>query len=249
LNLRRAWRALALVATLIACVVRYRLACLSGPRSFAQHAQWLQDSCRVVLRRMGVHLNVTGLPPTQGIVVSNHLSYLDIAVLGAIVPVCFVSKAEVQRWPLFGTLARTGGTIFLDRASLSGAMQVASQIAERIAEPIPVIVFPEGTTSDGSSVLRFHSLLLEPAIRVGKPVTAVAVRYLPPRIYEEREVCWYGDDGFLLHIWKVLGMEKLTAAIRFAPPRIFSDRRSAAAVTHAEVMAMRMSGAKESDPV
>lgn len=246
MNARRAWRAGSLGATLIILVVRYWLARLFGPPSYAQRAQWLQDACRIVLRRMGVRLHVIGSSPTQGIVVSNHLGYLDIAALGAVAPVCFVSKAEVQRWPLFGTIARAGGTIFLERSNLYSARQVASRIAERFADPIPVVIFPEGTTSDGSSVMRFHSLLLEPAVRLGMTVSAAAVRYLSPQNYDERTLCWYGDAGFLPHLWKVLGMGALTVEIRFGLPCVYSDRRTAAAQAHADVTAMRMNGLKES---
>lgn len=242
----RAWRAIALCVTLVACLFRYGICRWRRPSFSAQRAHWLQQSCRAVLRCMNIALCVDGSPPAEGIVVSNHLSYLDIAVLGAVLPVCFVSKAEVRRWPLLGVIARAGGTIFLHRSSLTSASATASQITERMNGGVPVLLFPEGTTSDGSLVMRFHSLLLESATRAGLPITATALRYDSGYGLDEREFCWFGEQHFLPHLWRILGTPSLTAQIRFGMPRVYSDRRTAAAQTHDEVAAMRTSRGKNS---
>ena len=81
-----------------------------------------------------------GQPPTCGLVVSNHLSYLDMVIISAAMPCFFVAKMEIGGWPFFGKAARTGGTIFIDRSSLASAMSVAEQISERLSLPIPVPV-------------------------------------------------------------------------------------------------------------
>jgi 1-acyl-sn-glycerol-3-phosphate acyltransferase len=90
-------------------------------------------------------------------VVSNHLSYIDILVLAAAMPCFFVAKIEIGGWPFFGKAARSNGTIFVDRGSLASAMSVAEQMTERLKLPIPVpvLLFPEGTSTDGSQVIRF----------------------------------------------------------------------------------------------
>ncbi len=134
--------------------------------------------------------------PQGGVVVSNHLSYLDIAIFSAAMKCFFVAKAEISRWPYFGEAARSGGTIFIDRSSVDSAEEVAAEIADRLALPVPILFFPEGTSSDGSSVLRFHSRLFEPAHSARAPVTAAAIRYVPADGTEERDLCWFGDDAF-----------------------------------------------------
>ena len=96
------------------------------------------------------------------LVVANHLSYLDIVILSAAMPCFFVAKAEIDKWPYFGKAARVGGTMFIDRSSLASAERVAAMIGERLKLPVPVLFFPEGTSTDGT-MLRFHSQ----AIRAG----------------------------------------------------------------------------------
>ena len=192
-----------------------------------------------MLKALNIRLQVEGEPPGRGLVVANHLSYLDIVLLSAAMPCFFVAKAEIDRWPYFGRAARSGGTIFVDRSSLESAMSVAEQIAERLSLPIPVLLFPEGTSTDGAQVLRFHSRLIDPATAVGAPITAVAIRYAIEGGVQERELCWYGDDEFLTHLWKLLGVAGFSASLRFGKPRIYTDRRVAADSTHAEITAMR----------
>jgi 1-acyl-sn-glycerol-3-phosphate acyltransferase len=129
--------------------------------------------------------------------------------------------------------------MFVDRSSILSAERVAAEISERLALPIPILVFPEGTSTDGSSVLRFHSRLFEPAVRAQAPVTAAAIRYILADGAEERDLCWFGDEAFLPHLWKALGTPDFIAEIRFGEPRIYGDRRVAAGKTREEVVAMR----------
>ena len=120
-------------------------------------------------------------------------------------PSFFVSKAEIQRWPYFGEAARSGGTIFIDRKSRASTAEVAAQIGERLKLPIPVLLFPEGTSSDGTQVLRFHSSLFEPAIAAGASVTALCGPYELEAGLQERDLCWFDDTAFIPHLWKTLG--------------------------------------------
>ena len=241
--LRRCRRAVALAFALLGCIIRYWLVRLHGPLTVERRALWLQSACRGVLASVGVQVNFEGHPPARGLVVSNHLSYLDIAILAAIMPCCFVSKKEVVRWPFFGKAARVGGTIFLDRSSLASANAAVAVLAERLAHSIPVLLFPEGTSTDGSQVLRFHGRLIHPAIEAGVPITAAAIRYIPGGNTQERELCWFGDAGFLPHLWNVLGVSGFSAYVRFGQPEIYKDRRVASEQTRAEVIAMRNDGA------
>jgi 1-acyl-sn-glycerol-3-phosphate acyltransferase len=200
---------------------------------------WLQSASKLTLSALDVHYRVEGHPPGRGLVVANHLSYLDILIFSAVMPCFFVAKAEIKNWPYFGRAARTGGSLFIDRNSPASAEKVAALIAERLVLPVPVLFFPEGTSTDGSSLLRFHSWLFEPAIRAGAPVTAAALRYVPLNGAEERELCWFGDDPFLSHLWKTLGSAGFTAELRFSEPYVYPHRRVAAERTRTEIAAMR----------
>ncbi len=239
MNLRRIRRAVALLFALTFCVVRYWLMRLRAPITLERRAQWLQAAARGVLKSLCVEMRVEGNPPACGLVVANHLSYFDIIAFSAAMPCFFVAKAEIDQWPYFGKAARAGGTIFLERSSLKSARSVAEQIFERLQLPVPVLLFPEGTSTDGAAVERFHSRLIDPAVKAGAPITAAAIRYVVDGGVQERELCWYGDQKFMPHLWKVLGIQGFSALLRFGEPRIYADRRMAADRTHAEVAAMR----------
>jgi lyso-ornithine lipid O-acyltransferase len=205
-----------------------------------ERAHWLRDSCTTILRRMGVRQEQRGLRPTHGIIGSNHLSYLDILAYAAAIPCIFVSRSDVQRWPVFGWCARWGGTIFIDRQSRASTERVARQMGEALAAGIPILLFPEGTSTDGSSVLRFHPSLLSPAIDRGEEITPAAIGYRTNG-GEERDVCWYGDATFLPHLLRTLGRTGIVAEIEFYPGgSVYTDRKAAALDLHEKVEAMRI---------
>ncbi|MGA7341002.1 MAG: lysophospholipid acyltransferase family protein [Terracidiphilus sp.] len=237
--LRRLRRAISLCLALVLCVLGYWRARLRGPLSLEQSALWLQSSARAILAGLDIRFTVEGRPPARGLVVSNHLSYLDILILSAAMPCSFVSKIEVRRWPYFGKAARAGATIFLDRTSHASTEASAQEIARRLAFPVPILLFPEGTSTDGSRLLRFHARLFQPATQARAPITAAALRYVLENGVDERQLCWFGNAPFLPHLFKVLGVAGFTADIHFGPPQIYTDPRIAAAETHAEVSAMR----------
>jgi 1-acyl-sn-glycerol-3-phosphate acyltransferase len=229
----------ALAFALASMFFRYWATRLRGPLTLEQRADWMQYSGRIVLAALGIHYRVEGHPPTSGIVVANHLSYLDVPIFSAIMRCFFVAKAEISKWPYFGGAARSGGTLFVDRSSLASAEDVAAEIGRRLVLPVPTLFFPEGTSTDGASVLRFHSRLFEPAIVAQVPVTAAAIRYVLADDTAEQELCWFGDAGFLPHLWKILGTAGFTVEVSFGEPRIYPHRRVAADQTHEEVVAMR----------
>jgi len=229
----------ALGLTLAVCVLRYWLGRLRGPYTLERRALWMHDAARLTMRSMGIRSTVEGPLPARGLIVANHLSYLDIVILSAAVPCFFVAKAEIGNWLYFGRAARSGGTIFIDRGSHLSAMSVTRQITERLPLPVPVLFFPEGTTTDGSRMLRFRSRLFEPAVVAASPVTAASIRYVLSDGTPERELCWYGEATFLPHLWKALGTAGFSAQVRFGEARIYSDRRTAADATRVEVEAMR----------
>jgi len=244
MTLRMIWRAVALVFVLARSVVRYWLLRVTGPLTLERRACWLQDTCIRVLRSMDVRWDVMGMVPTHGLVVSNHLSYLDIAVLSAAMPCFFVSKSEIDGWPFFGKAARVGGTLFIDRSSLASAEKIATMIGERLKMSVPVLFFPEGTSTDGT-MRRFHSRLFEPAVLGGEPVAAACLRYATDDGTPERELCWYGDATLGPHLLRTLKRRGVRAELRFGGPRVYSDRRVAAEATFAEIAAMRAATADD----
>ena len=239
MSLRAARRAVALGLVLVMCVVRFWLMRLKGPRTLERRALWVQATSLGILNSMGIQYQIKGHPPARGLVVANHLSYLDVLILSAAMPCFFVAKAEIDRWPFFGKAARTGGTLFIDRSGLASAEKVSEMISERLRLSVPVLFFPEGTSTDGSSLLRFHSRLFEPAIAAGAQVTAAAVRYVIEDGTPERKLCWYGDEAFATHLWKALGVAGFSAEVEFGEPHIYPHRRVAADQTQAEIEAMR----------
>lgn len=239
MTLRAAQRAVALGFALLYCLLRSWLSRLRGPLTLERRAQWDHSSGLFVMSLLGIRLKVKGTPPAHGLVVSNHLSYLDVLAFGAALPCFLVSKAEIAGWPFFGALARAGGTLFVNRSSLASAVAVSEEIAERLKGTVPVLFFPEGTSTDGSQLLRFRSRLFTPAVDAGVPITAAAIRYVIEDGTPERELCWFGDDAFVPHLFKALGTANFYAEVQFGEPRVYSHRRIAADQTRAEINMMR----------
>jgi 1-acyl-sn-glycerol-3-phosphate acyltransferase len=241
MTFRRIRRAVALGFQILFSIVTFWWMRLRGPATLERRALWVQHTAQRFLRCLDIAYCIEGKPATRGLVVSNHLSYLDILVLSAEMPCFFVAKIEIGGWPFFGWAARCGGTIFVDRGSQASAQSVAQQMAERLklSIPVPVLLFPEGTSTDGKDVLRFHSRLIDPATSLRVPITAAAVRYTIHDGTPERELCWYGDETFVNHMWKVLGVGGFEANVRFGEPHVYTDRREAADATHDEIVAMR----------
>jgi lyso-ornithine lipid O-acyltransferase len=240
---RALWRAVALAFVIGTSYIRYLFSRLTGPMTLERRAQWMHSTCRLAIATFGIHLRIKGRLPANGLLVSNHLSYLDILVYGAAVPCFFVSKSEVSRWPFFGALGRAGGTLFLVRSSRASTEQVAAIIAERLPLPVPILFFPEGTSTDGTHLLKFHPRFYQPAILASAPVTAAAVRYYSNDGLPESELCWYGDAPFTPHLWKTLCSRGFSAEVTFGEPNVYLDRRTASSLTHAEIAAMRKQAA------
>lgn len=219
-----------------------------SPPELWQRAHWLHAACQLILRRLGLRLEWRGTRPSHGLICSNHLSYLDILVYAAATPCVFVSKQEVGRWPAFGFFARCGGTIFLDRQSRLSAEKAANQMASVLKANVPILLFPEGTSTDGAAVLRFHPALLEPAVQIDQEITAAAIAYRAHGV-EERDLCWFGDDSFLPHLLRAMARRCLTAEVEFYPDRrTYRDRKIAALELREQVEAMRKRMKREATP-
>jgi 1-acyl-sn-glycerol-3-phosphate acyltransferase len=204
----------------------------------------VQSWSREMLHVLGIHLELRGTPPASGpmLLVANHISWLDILVMHAARHCRFVAKAEVRRWPLIGTLATGGGTLYIERESRRDALRVVHHMADSLRAGDILAVFPEGTTSDGVQLLPFHANLIQAAISAGAPVQPVALRFLDARTRAlSLSPCYIGDDTLLGSIWRTLSGPDLVALVSYGEPQVAGerDRRAWAVDLHAAVDAMR----------
>ena len=205
--------------------------------SAAARSRWLHRSSRRVLRVFGVRVIQVGSPPMNGLLVCNHLSYLDILVLASVVPAVFVAKADVRRWPLLGRLARWAGTVFVCRERRSDVARVNAEIRTAIKRGLLVVVFPEGTSSGGDTVLPFKSSLLEVGTEPGIPLSVAGIRYSLPDGDPRTEVCYWRDMTLLPHLLNLLGRGPV--AVQVAVGRFegaSNGRKELAQKLHAHVL-------------
>ncbi len=237
-QLRRATRLAALSAAAAYGLWEHRK--LRRDASRAECAEWLHASCVRGLSAVNVQLSKIGPSPTQGLLVSNHLSYLDILVLSGALPCIFVSKAEVESWPIFGRYARWAGSVFVRRHDRADIARANVSVADSLQNGVPVLLFPEGTTTDGESVLPFHSTMLQPAIDAGSQATPCCVSYELDDGVVEREICWWGDMPLLPHVLNLLGKKAIRATVAFGEPVIATgERKQLAQAMRFEVLRLR----------
>jgi 1-acyl-sn-glycerol-3-phosphate acyltransferase len=202
-------------------------------------SEWLQRTAQGCKWILGLDVKCIGPIPESGLLVSNHLSYLDIVLLAALRPCVFVSKKEVGDWPVFGTCAQLGGTIFVDRSRRCDVAGVSGQMREALAEGLLIVLFPEGTSSCGANVLPFKSALIEPALRLNCPVTAAAVGYAIKTESVPDEICYWRDMSLVPHLLNVFSMPSILAELRCGPPRPrVGDRKMIAVELHNETAAL-----------
>jgi len=235
---RRIGRAIILASIASSGLWRHRK--LPHDATREQAAQWLHETCARALRSIGVEVQITGQLPARGLIVSNHLSYLDILVFSAALPCVFVSKADVAEWPVFGRYATWAGSVYVKRHDRADAARANASVGEALQNGVPVVLFPEGTTTDGLQVLRFHSTMLQPAIDVAAPITPTAIAYELSDGDPSREAAWWGDMSFLRHALNLLGKKSIRARIIFsAPTRAKGDRKALSAALHEQVVRLR----------
>lgn len=184
---------------------------------------------RAALALLRLELRVLGTPPEPPfLLVTNHLSYLDVVVLASLVPGLFVAKAEVRRWPLLGPICRGFGTIFIDREDRRDLSRVLGEIEKALEYGEGVVFFPEGTSSPGDKVGPFRSPLLAVAARKALPVHYAALGYQTPEDAPPARlsVCWWGDMGFLPHLVSLFRLPRIEASLAFGPePVVDTDRK------------------------
>ncbi len=175
--------------------------------------RYIQTFCRKMAGSFGVE--VVAVEPVQqlhGLWVSNHVSWMDIPVVGTLSPAFFLSKAEIGDWPIFGKLAHAAGTVFIERGS-GDAGSVATQIASFLTEGFSVIFFPEATTTDGKKVKRIHGTLLQAAIDADVPVRPLVIAYVNKDGTLSDALPYYGKLTMKQSLKKVLDSKDVTAYV------------------------------------
>jgi len=217
---------------------------VTRPESREDRARWNQRFCARILRWLGIEVAVEGSFPEVGTVVMNHQTYLDITVLAALHPCVFVAKAEIARWPVVGWMTKMAGTVFVERGK--GGSAAAASVGMLVAAKagVPVVFFPEGTTSDGQSLLPFRGGLIAEARTAELPVKVGVIRYTvagPSGATVEEDVAYWGDRGLLEHVARFLTLEGVRVRVRFAKtPVVFEHRERKAAAAEAREAMLRL---------
>jgi len=214
-------RSVLLVVLLLAATVDLWI---KRPRWGAEGAVWIHGWCRRIVAAMGIECRVTGTLPSAEVgpvsVVSNHLSYLDILLYSAARPFVMVSKSEVKAWPLLGRLTAQAGTVYVDREGGPSTYPAVNRaMAEAYKSGLPVLFFPEGTTTNGSEVLPFRRGLFHSVLNNGVELRTAALRFslgdANGNASVADDVCWWGDALFGPHIFRCLGLKGVSARILF----------------------------------
>jgi 1-acyl-sn-glycerol-3-phosphate acyltransferase len=181
----------------------------------------------------------------HGLIVTNHISWLDVFVLNSVVPMRFVAKSEVRRWPAIGWLCARAQTIFLERGKARSAARINVQLVSLLQRGECLAVFPEGTTTDGKQVAHFHSSLLQPAIDAAALVHPVAIRYQDSGGAHSTAAAYIDDLSFGASMWNILSTAELHVRLIATPPLDTHglDRRSLTRTSHERIStALHMAG-------
>ena len=232
-RLRRATRLVLAAGWTTLCYTGWAVGALLTLLSRRAARRWNSGAIRTWTRGLmvifGIHARVAGpVPPRPFFLVANHLSYLDILVLGSTLGATFISKHDIARWPVLGHLARVTGTIFVNRNRRRDAVRVLGEIDRAWNEGAGIVLFPEGTSSRGDRIHPLKSALLEWAVRQEQPVHAVVLRYATtdPAHPAEDAVCWWGDAPFSGHAARLLTIRRIEAHLRFSPTAIRDGNRT-----------------------
>lgn len=219
----------------LAAVDLARMFCSCRGVALPQRALWLRRWSRVIARLVGLHLHQLGNPPGSGMIVSNHLSYLDIIAYSALVPCVFVAKQEIANWPILGLFVRMAGTIYVDRAKRLQVAATNRRIKDALKTGIIVVLFAEGTSSGGHTVLPFRTSLLDPAVNLRCPVLPAAIRYDLENGSVSEEVCYWRDMTLVPHLLNLFAKRCIQGRVAFGasvPSATSPNRKDTARQLH-----------------
>ena len=241
-HLRAGWRLLRLLVHALwgLWLVAWRFPRLSSDQQQARVQAWSLG----LLTCAGITLQLRGRPQRAGpvLLVANHHSWLDIPVLHAARYCRFISKSDLQDWPIVGTLATAAGTLCIRRESRRDALRMVTSMRDALLAGEVLAVFPEGQTGDGRALLPFHANLLQAALDAGAPVQPVGLRFLDGIGGATSDApSFVGDESFLGSVWRTLKAPGITAVVHFGAPEraLGRDRRAWSQALHAAVDALR----------
>lgn len=207
-----------------------------------------------LIRIMGVSVQLEGDPPAAGaagtIVAANHVSWMDIFAVQSVRPARFVAKSEVRDWPVAGWIAERSGTLFIRRGQRRDAARINDIVHAALAAGDCVGIFPEGTTTEGDALLKFHASLFEPAVANGAHVHPCAIRYEHADGSICRALAYVGEISFMQSLGLAIRQRGVVARLRFAPPldAAGSSRRALAATAHARIATLLGLSAADTQP-
>ena len=212
--------------------------------SETQREQAVQAWAQRLLQLWGIELQTLGQAHEDGpaLLVSNHISWLDIVVMHASRHCRFVSKSDIQRWPVVGTLASSAGTLYIERQSRRDAHRMVRDVGQAMRNGDVIAVFPEGTTSDGLDVLPFHANLIEAALLAQAPVQPLALQFVDRHSGESsRAVCYIDDDTLIGSVWRTLRSPGIVARVHWGQSQhnLGRDRRQWATDLRHEVLRLK----------
>ncbi|GEM_PF-65142 len=175
--------------------------------------QWSIDLLNVLNVRVSVAGDIPLQTIKQGLIVANHISWLDVYVMSSVLPMRFVAKAEVRNWPFIGWLCSRAQTIFIERNKRSDTVRTNKLMVEHLLEGNAMAIFPEGTTSNGTQVKHFHASLLQPAIDAQIPIYPVGIHYHDKHNKPNFDAAYIDDMSFMESLWKILSSRDLHVRI------------------------------------
>ena len=156
-------------------------------------------------------------PGDGRLLLSNHVSWLDIFAIDSLAPASFAAKAEIASWPLAGTLVGRAGTVFIERGRRHAVHGVIQRMGEKLQAGLRAAVFPEGTTSDGRRLLPFHGNLVQAALNAEAPMVPVGIRYVDPDGEPSHAAMFIGDTTFLQSLWTITGHPRVIVEVHVMP--------------------------------
>ncbi len=244
------WTRLVLHLSWAAFLLRFLYPRADAERRRELGSRWSQD----LLALLAIRLECEGDPPeilaTGTLIASNHVSWLDVFAIGAVRHTRFVAKSEIRDWPVAGAIAERAGTLFVHRARRHDTGRIANHVKEALGAGDCVGLFPEGTTTEGDQLLKFHSSLFEPAVAHGARVHPVALRYLHPDGTPCRAAAFVGELTFAQSLGLVIRTREMVVRLAFASPvePAGRTRRELAAETQARVATLLGLDSPDSGP-
>ena len=213
--------------------------------------RWSNDLLNIFGIQVRMNAGMQSCKLQQGLIVTNHISWLDVFVLNSVVPMRFVAKSEVRRWPVIGWLCARAQTLFIERGKARSAARINVQLVELLKRGECLAVFPEGTTTNGAEVAHFHSSLLQPAIDSGVPLHPIAIRYQNKSGQRSDAAAYIDDLSFGASLWQILCAKNLQVRL-VATPSLDTrntDRRALTLNAHTHIASTLLALDDESYPV